>query len=81
MELKAYYQLLSTEQRRALATALSTSVPYLSQLAHGHRRASVAKAKSIEVATGGEVCRHELRPDIFDVPAAVTAPAPYGEDA
>lgn len=32
------------------------------------------RAKQIELATGGAVTRHELRPDIFDPPAApVTA--------
>lgn len=40
----------------------------------GRHPITAERAKQIEFATGGAVTRHELRPDIFDAPAAaVTA--------
>lgn len=34
----------------------------------GRKKLTAEKAKAIEVATGGVVMRHELRPDLFDAP-------------
>jgi DNA-binding transcriptional regulator YdaS (Cro superfamily) len=36
----------------------------------GRKAITPERAKQIEDATGGLVKRHELRPDIFDAPAA-----------
>lgn len=33
-------------------------------------RITAERAKQIEIATNGAVQRHELRPDVFDAPAA-----------
>jgi len=69
MDFRTYYLALSPRDKRRLAKALGTSVAYLSQLAHGHRRAGVRILTAIEPATGGRVRREELRPDIFRPPA------------
>lgn len=51
----------------ALARALNLSPMAVS---HWRRRGvPIHRARDIEVATGGVVKRHELRPDIFDPPA------------
>lgn len=54
--------------RNALAEAVESVPAYLSQIAHGHRKASPKLALAIERATGGAVSRHELRPDIYPDP-------------
>lgn len=57
-------------RRQLLATKCETSTQYLWQLATGwrDRKPSIDLAKRIEESTNGQVSRHELRPDIFDVP-------------
>jgi DNA-binding transcriptional regulator YdaS (Cro superfamily) len=49
----------------SLAERLGSSKAYISQLAHGHRKASHQMARKIEVETNGQVTRADLRPDIF----------------
>jgi len=66
MKLKTLYDRMTGEERRALARALKTSVPYLYQIAYGYRQSGPVMAKAIEKATEGAVKRHDLRPDIFD---------------
>lgn len=51
--------------RGSLAKQVETSASYLSQIAHGHRKASPALALAIEMATDGLVTRGEIRPDIY----------------
>jgi DNA-binding transcriptional regulator YdaS (Cro superfamily) len=48
-----------------LAGAVGSSKAYISQIAHGHRRASAEMARDIEIKTNGEVTRDQLRPDLF----------------
>ena len=55
---------------RRVARECDTSIAYLSHIAYGHRQASHKLAKRIEAATGGQVTKEELRPDIFGESAA-----------
>jgi DNA-binding transcriptional regulator YdaS (Cro superfamily) len=55
-----------------LAKGLGVSL----QMVHKWKRGApvtAERAVQIEAATGGLVMRHELRPDIFDVPASAPA--------
>lgn len=54
-----------THGRNTTAARLGVAPQYLSQIAHGWRRASPALARVIEDGTGGEVTRTQLRPDIW----------------
>jgi DNA-binding transcriptional regulator YdaS (Cro superfamily) len=73
MDFKTYWLGLSAEAKRAMALTCETSVAYLSQVAHGHRKASPGLAKTIERETGGTVVRSALRPDIYSDPEAAHA--------
>lgn len=53
------------ESFEQLAARLGTSPAYLSQLAHGHRKASPRLCFAIERETNGRVTRETMRPDIF----------------
>lgn len=59
------------DQRKALAEKCGTSPEYLWQVATGwrDRKPSIDLAKKIEEATGSEITRQELRPDVFGEPA------------
>lgn len=70
MKLKDYLATLSADQKRELATAASTEVIYLIQIAGGHSSPSPKLAKRIEEATKGAVTREDLRPDVFGEAAA-----------
>lgn len=63
-------------RRARLAAEVGTSSQYLWQLAKRWRgrQPSASMARAIEAATGGDVTRHDLRPDIFDPPAAAAQP-------
>ena len=63
MNLSTYIE--DRERLDALAAACHTSSAYLKQIASGHRSASPALARVIEIESGGEVAREDLRPDIF----------------
>jgi DNA-binding transcriptional regulator YdaS (Cro superfamily) len=56
---------LSPSERADFAAKANTSSAYLSQLAHGHRKAGLKLIHAIELASNGEVGGHDLRPDIF----------------
>lgn len=60
MDFKTYYLSLDLSGREKLANVVNSSVPYLSQLAHGHRIASRKLASKIEQATLGEVSAAEM---------------------
>lgn len=47
----------------AAQAGVATSTLYMVTL--GHKKIGPQAARRIEVATGGEVSRHDLRPDIF----------------
>ncbi|MBT3042222.1 MAG: hypothetical protein KME67_05110 [Candidatus Thiodiazotropha sp. (ex Codakia orbicularis)] len=60
---KQIWTALEKEQKDEMATVLETSVPYLSQLAHGHRAPSKHFAKAIEQEVG--TSRQQLFPGLF----------------
>jgi DNA-binding transcriptional regulator YdaS (Cro superfamily) len=64
MQLADYLRALETREREQLADKAGTSVAYLYQIAGKHRRASKELALKIETASGCEVTRQELRPDL-----------------
>lgn len=64
MKFKTYYTALPPDGKRKLAERLGTSVPYLSQIAHGKRKAGPSLLLGIAAATGGKVTPHELRRDL-----------------
>jgi DNA-binding transcriptional regulator YdaS (Cro superfamily) len=83
MNLKTYIK--DPARRDALVAELGTSKEYLWQVAEQWRgrKASPDLAKRIDAITGGQVPRHELRPDIWDAPAveAVAATQPTTPEA
>lgn len=62
----------------ALAKQLGISQAMVSHWLTGRKAITPERAKQIEDATGGLVKRHELRPDIFDAPAAAPVTAEEG---
>ncbi|WP_346347716.1 transcriptional regulator [Acidithiobacillus acidisediminis] len=70
----------SIHGNRALAEALGVSNSMISQWKSGHRRVSPETAIRIEIATGGEITRQDLRPDIFG-PLPTTMAEPHRESA
>lgn len=60
MDFKTHYLEIDMEGRERLAKRIDSSVPYLSQLAYGHRVASRKLAEKIERATGGKVTASEM---------------------
>lgn len=65
MDIKDYLDKLSPSERAEFAARANTSSAYLSQLAHGHRKAGLKLIHAIELASHGEVSGPDLRPDIF----------------
>ncbi len=74
MKMLIYFKSLTSQQKAALAEELGTSVQYLSQIAHDHRKASHTLAKNIERSTNKQVTRHDLRSDIFGPPPGFSDP-------
>ena len=64
--LKKYWSKLSREERAAFAEAAETSPKYLSLIARGWSKPSPRLAKRIHRASGGEVAKRSLRPDIWE---------------
>lgn len=54
-----------------VADLVGVSQGMVSHWLNGRKAITPERAKQIEHATAGAVRRHELRPDIFDAPAAV----------
>ena len=65
MDMQTFWRELPAPEKRQLAENLKTTVPYLSQIAHGHRKAGFALARAIEDVTRGQVTRTDLRPDVY----------------
>lgn len=63
--LKQYWQSMSPDERDAVAEQAETTTAYLRQVLACGRRCGASLAKSIEMATNGQVSRQMLRPDIF----------------
>lgn len=61
----AFWQSLTSARKKSLARQCNTSVAYLSQIAHGHRRPSPALAFDIWRATHFTWKLKSLRPDIW----------------
>lgn len=57
----------------SLARLIEVSPQFVSQLVKGVRPVPAALAGKIEAATGGQVTRQDLRPDIFGDPSEVAA--------
>ena len=64
MQLREYLGTRRGEQRR-LANVLNISPTWMNLLVSGKRDCSPELALAIEQATGGQVTRKELRPDLF----------------
>lgn len=70
MDLKTYTAKLTPEQRRGFADRAGTNLAYLSQLIHGHRRASPTLARRLREASGNQIDLCALRPDVWTGSAA-----------
>jgi DNA-binding transcriptional regulator YdaS (Cro superfamily) len=64
MNFKTYWTSLDGAAKRSLAHSLNTSLAFLSQIAHGHRRCREALAIAIERESAGVVTVEEMRPDV-----------------
>lgn len=58
----------------SLAKAISVTQPLVWQWCNGKRPVAAHHCVAIETATGGQVTRYDLRPDVF-------GPAPQGQEA
>ena len=65
MFFRKYYRSLKQKERQSLADSLDTTTGYLGGIAWGHKKPGALMCNKIEQATGGEVTRESLRPDIF----------------
>lgn len=63
MNFKAHWESLPPSGKDALAVDTGSSIPYLSQIAHGHRKPSPKLARTLWRNTG--VPLKYLRPDIW----------------
>ncbi len=68
--MQAIQKLVGQIGQRELAQALGCSPSLVSHWVTGRKRITAERARQIEDATFGSVKRHELRPDLFDAPAA-----------
>ena len=70
MNIKKYMDSLNPAEKQQFAKDCGTSVAYLSQLAHGHRKAGARAIAAIEAASGSVVTHQDLRPDLYPQTAA-----------
>lgn len=66
----ALRKFLEANSQQLLADALGCSQSLVSHWVNGRKTITAERAKQIEEATLGTILRHELRPDLFDAPAA-----------
>lgn len=59
-----------------LAKRVGKTQGHVWQWLNRDRKVPAEMARRIEAATDGKVARHELRPDLYDPPAAAETPAP-----
>ena len=64
MDLKTY---LETTSQSELARSLGVTQGTISHWLNGRARIPAERVLGIELATGGKVTRHELRPDLYPV--------------
>lgn len=74
MELSQYLRSSGVSQE-AFAALCGVTQGMVNHWTTGRKRVSAERAIQIERATNGAVCRHELRPDLFE------SPAPQAEEA
>lgn len=60
---------LKKTTQQALASQLGVTQGLVSQWVRGETQITAERALEIEAATGGQVTRQELRPDIFGIAA------------
>lgn len=65
MNFRAFWQSLTPEQKRQLATEADTSVGYLHLVAGSHRRPGPEMAKRLVAASNGKLSLPVLRPDLW----------------
>lgn len=64
-EFRDYWSGLGPTEKRALAEACDTEVNYLTQIAHGHRKAGSKLCRAIHEKSDRAVRLSSLRPDIW----------------
>lgn len=60
-----YWSGLDADGKREFASRAETIVPYLSQIAHGHKTPSAEMAKRLHQASNGQIALYKLRPDLW----------------
>lgn len=65
MNFKKYWLSRTPSEKKAIASALNTTVEYCGHLAYRHRRAGAGILIRIESATDGQVTQADLRPDLW----------------
>lgn len=75
MDLRTYLDCHGPEGIGALARTADTKAVWLRQIAFGHGRPSAELCRRLEAASGGEITRAELRPDLFGPVREVKAQA------
>ena len=65
---KRFYESLDAAELSDLATRAETSVPYLSQIAHGHRKAGASVCARLKSADN-RITDAMLRPDLYGAAA------------
>lgn len=63
--LKDKWRSLTQEQRDQIASKAGTTTAYLRQVLACGRKPGAEMAKNIELASGGDISRQVLRPDLF----------------
>lgn len=64
MDLKAYLEGLSSEEREAFASACDSTVGHIKNVSYGYRTCAEKLAIAIERESGGKVRCELLRPDV-----------------
>lgn len=63
MKFKQYWIDLSPDEKKSLAKKLGSDTDYMSQIAHGHRKAGPGILVNILVASDKLITPQDLRPD------------------
>ncbi|MEN5115872.1 hypothetical protein ABE488_00845 [Luteimonas sp. TWI662] len=63
--LRKYLATLSPDDQAAYAERAGTTIGYLRKALSKRQRFDGALARRLDEESGGAVCRHDLRPDVF----------------
>jgi len=63
--MKDYWDSLSKEQQKELATSVMSTTGYLRLIFNGYKKAGFSLAKKLEEITSGQIKKSDLRPDIY----------------